>query len=169
MGKREVGLDDFSTETTKILAKPGCLLVSGSLGKPNVMTIGWGLIGKLWGKDVFMVAVRPSRHTFGLIEESGEFTVNVPAKGMEKVAAYCGTKSGRDVDKFKEQGMTALASKKIGAPIIEECPINYECKVIYKEKFVPEHVPDEAKKGFYKDGDFHTIYFGEIVAVHADD
>lgn len=169
MAKKEVGLDDFSTETTKVLARPGCLLVTGDAEKHNVMTIGWGLVGKLWGRDVFMVAVRPSRHTFGMIEGSGEFTVNVPAKGMEKTVGVCGTKSGRDVDKFKECGLTALKSKHVGAPMIKECPINYECRVIYKERLVPERVPEKDKKDWYPKGDFHTIYFGEILAVHAEE
>ena len=169
MGKVKSIPSDHSNETMKALGKTGCLLVSGTLEKPNVMTIGWGLMGRLWGKDVFMVAVRPSRYTFGLIEERGEFTVNVPAKGMEKTVAFCGSRSGRDVDKFKGCDITASKSEHIGTPIVEECPINYECRVIYKERLVPGRVPEKDKKEWYPNGDFHTIYFGEILATHADE
>lgn len=176
---QEFPLTAYAYETSRVLGKCGCLLVSGNMekanvGKANVMTIGWGLIGVLWSKPVFMVAVRPSRHTFGLIERSGEFTVNVPSKGMEKAAAYCGSVSGRDVDKFKECNITPVKGKKVATPVIAECPISYECRVIWKTKVdakvdgIIMPVPDDAAKRYYPSGDFHTLYFGEIVAVTAD-
>jgi flavin reductase (DIM6/NTAB) family NADH-FMN oxidoreductase RutF len=168
MAKTESPLTAYAYETSRVLGKCGCLLVSGDMEKANVMTIGWGLIGMLWGRPVFMVAVRPSRHTFGFMERSGEFTVNVPGKGMEKTAAYCGSVSGRDADKFKECGLTVVKGGKVGAPVIEECPISYECRVIYKERIVPEKVPKGDMERWYPKGDFHTVYFGEILSTTAD-
>jgi flavin reductase (DIM6/NTAB) family NADH-FMN oxidoreductase RutF len=161
----------FAAETSRALENPGCLLASGDAKKENVMTIGWGAIGVLWGRPVFMVAVRPSRHTHELLERTGEFTVNVPRKGMEAAVAYCGAVSGRDFDKFKETRLTKLAGEKVGAPIIAECCVNYECKVLWKTKVDDSvmAVPDDVKKRFYPKGDLHTVYFGEIVAARADE
>ena len=93
MAKIEVPLASYAQETLHTLDHCGCLLVSGNLEKANVMAIGWGLIGRLWGKTFFMVAVRPSRYTHEFIEEKGDFTVNVPRKGMEEIVDYCGTAS----------------------------------------------------------------------------
>ena len=67
----------------------------------NTMTIGWATFGVIWKKPILMVAVRSSRHTFGIIEKAGDFTVTVPTGDMHKETAYCGSNSGRDVDKFK--------------------------------------------------------------------
>jgi len=129
MAKKKIPLTGYAEETAKVLDRCGCLLVSGDMEKANVMTIGWGLIGVLWGKPVFMVAVRPSRHTFKFLEKFGDFTVNVPKRDMEEVAEYCGAISGRDCDKFKEKGLAIGRSKKVSSPIISDCIVHYECKV----------------------------------------
>jgi flavin reductase (DIM6/NTAB) family NADH-FMN oxidoreductase RutF len=158
----------YLTKTVKLLNDIGLLLVSGTIKKANVMTIGWGLPGILWGKPFFMVAVRPSRYTFEFIEKIGDFTVNVPSeRGMDEIVDYCGTVSGRDHDKFKEKGLTLLPSKKVRAPIIAECPIHYECKVAFKTQLTPQLIPKDVALSYYAHPDYHTLYFGEIVATYA--
>ncbi len=169
MKKLKVSLTAYSEETIHTLNRCGCLLVSGKIKKANVMTIGWGLIGILWGKPFFMVAVRPSRHTHNFIEETWDFTVNIPKKGMEKIVNYCGNVSGREHDKFKEKGLTMLPGKKVNSPIISECIIHYECKVIFKSKVVPSDLPRKIKWAYYKLGNYHTLYFGEILATFVDE
>ncbi len=170
MGKIEIPFIKYSEKTMEIMQNPGLLLVSvGKNGQPNVMAIGWGLIGVIWRKPVFIVAVRPSRYTYKLIEETGDFTVNVPSKDMSDVVEYCGTVSGRDHDKFKEKNLKAVPSKHVKSPIIDQCPINYECKVIYKTKLEPASIPEDVKSLFYPGNDYHTLYFGEILIVHADE
>jgi len=124
MTKLKVPLTAYVEDTMRTLDRCGCLLVSGKMKKANVMTIGWGLIGRLWGKPFFMVAVRPSRYTHKFIEETGDFTVNVPKKGMEKIVNYCGSVSGREHDKFKEKGLTMTPGKKVNSPIISDCIIH---------------------------------------------
>ncbi len=100
--KVEVPPTCFLNQTIETFSRCGVLLVSGRKEKANVMTIGWGLLGRLWRKATFMVAVRPSRYTHDFIENTGEFTVNVPNRGMESIVSYCGTVSGKDHDKFEE-------------------------------------------------------------------
>ena len=154
-------------ETMRRMEDPGLLLVSARKdGKSNVMTIGWGLIGVLWGMPVFMVAVRPSRFSHGVIEESGEFTVNVPGDGMGDVVEYCGKVSGKKHDKFAECKLSLLKARKVRVPVIKECKLHYECKVVHKLEVVPSLVPANVKKTFYPRGDHHTVYFGKIVAVY---
>jgi len=154
-------------ETMRRMEDPGLLLVSAKKdGKSNVMTIGWGLIGVFWSVPVFMVAVRPSRFSHEFIEDSGEFTVNVPGDGMGDVVEYCGKVSGKKHDKFAECKLSLLKGKKAHVPVIKECKIHYECQVMHKLKVVPSLVPANVKKSLYPRGDYHTIYFGKIVAVY---
>lgn len=157
----------YVVETTRKLNDPGLLLVgTDKKGKSNVMTIGWGLVGILWGLPVFMVAVRPSRFTHRLIEAGGEFTVNVPKNTMDEVVAYCGKVSGKKHDKFKECKLTLVKAKKVKVPVIMQCKIHYECKVVHKFEVVPDLVPSRLKKSYYSHGNYHTVYFGKIVAVY---
>jgi len=135
MMKVEVMPTDYIAETYAMLDHGGLLLsTSGKNEKPNVMTIGWGLIGILWYKPTFAVAVRPARYTYGLLEESNEFTVNVPNKGMEKIVEYCGNVSGRDRDKFKEMDLTPLPGRRVKSPMVFECVIHYECNVYLQDE-----------------------------------
>lgn len=159
--------EKYVEETLRKLHDPGLLLVGAKKdGKTNVMTIGWGLVGVVWRKPVFLVLVRPSRFTHEFIEDTGEFTVNVPSNGMEKIVDYCGGVSGREVDKFKKCELTAVKGKKLKAPVIKECIIHYECKVVHKLEVKPELVIEPVRKMFYAKDDFHTLYFGEILAVY---
>jgi len=167
--KVEVPPNCYIKETIDLLGKHGLLLVSGDKERANVMTIGWGLPGRLWGKPFFMVAVRLSRYTHRFIEEVGDFTVNVPGRDMEDVVAYCGAVSGRDHNKFKEKGLTILPSKQVNSPVIAECIIHYECKVAYKIQVAQEDLPKDLISMWYPNRDFHTLYFGEIVATYADE
>jgi len=168
LSKVEVPRTAYAEETMRVLRGCGCLLVSGNMEKANVMTIGWGLIGPLWSRPFFMVAVRPSRHTHTFIEKIEDFTVNVPKRGMEEIADYCGSVSGRDFDKFKEKGLTLGSSRNVSSPIILECGIHYECRVSYKTEVIPTALPQDIIKGSYPSGDYHTLYFGEILSSYAD-
>ena len=154
-------------ETYGRLCRGGLLLVSALPGgRPNVMTIGWGLVGRFWAGPFFIAAIRRSRFTHGLIEKSRQFTVNVPHPGMEKVVNFCGAVSGRDHDKFKETGLTAVKAKRVSVPIISECAIHYECRVIFKSEVVPSKVTKGVHNRWYRGEDYHTIYFGKIVSLY---
>jgi flavin reductase (DIM6/NTAB) family NADH-FMN oxidoreductase RutF len=136
--------------------------------KANVMTIGWGLIGTLWSRPFFLIAVRPSRYTYGFIERTGDFTINVLKQGMDEVADYCGSVSGRDVNKFNKLNLTLGSGKKVTSPVILECGIHYECTVSYKTELTPTAVPPDVAEKSYSNGDYHTLYYGEIVSSYVD-
>ena len=128
----------------------------------NTMTIGWATIGLVWQKPIFMVAVRDSRHTFTIIENADDFTVSVPLKNMTDEIRFCGTKSGRDMDKFKECNLTIKDSQNVFSPIIDVRGIHFECKIVLKSAMDPRFLIDEYEK-LYPDKDYHTLYFGEIL------
>ena len=166
--KIEAAYTDHLKETLSVLRNPGLLLVSADVdGKPNAMTIGWGTIGIIWGKPIFTVLVRPSRFTYDLMENASDFTVNVPSADMRSVVAFCGSASGRDHDKFAEKGLIAVPGKKVKTPIIEECVIHYECKIVHKNDVMKDELASEIVSSAYSGGDFHTIYYGEILSVYA--
>jgi flavin reductase (DIM6/NTAB) family NADH-FMN oxidoreductase RutF len=152
-------------ETVRAFGEDRVLLVSrGKEGLPNVMAIGWGTMGIIWRKPIFIVLVRPSRFTYKLIEETGEFTVNVVPPKLKEVVQYCGSVSGRDYDKFKEKQLTALPSQKVRTPMIKECILHFECRVVGKSDLIPSELEKSIINTFYAKGDFHRIYFGEILA-----
>lgn len=168
--KKDIDLDLLSSAIAQALKSPGLLLVSANRdGESNVMAIGWGLIGKLWSKPIFVAFVRPSRYTHELIEESKDFTVNLPAKGMERIVSYCGSISGRSVDKFKELGLIRSVSRRTRSPIIEQCIAHLECAVIYDFRFDENKIPPEVRSMAYPMGDYHDAYFGEIIEAYADE
>ena len=165
MAKKQVGYADCIEETLKGFDEDRVLLVSqGKQGPPNVMTIGWGQVGIIWRKPIFTVLVRPSRYTYKLMEESGDFTVNIVPPSLKEVAQYCGTASGRDHDKFKEKGLTAVPSLKVIAPIIKECLLHFECRTVHKNDLNPSELAAPIIPSLYPKGDFHRLYFGEILA-----
>lgn len=168
MAKVEIRYTDYMKETLEAMGHGGLLLVtSDPLGKPNAMTIGWGSIGQIWGRPIFVALVRPSRYTHALIEQTGEFTINVPPKDLSDIVLFCGTVSGRDRDKFKEKGLTAAPGKRVHSPIIEECVIHYECKVVHANDVLKDRLGSGVASS-YPAGDYHRLYFGEILAAYAD-
>jgi len=169
LGKVECELEDVMDETYGNLS-PGLLLASvGKNGEKNIMTIGWGLIGVLFRKPAFMVAVRKSRHTYKLINETGVFTVNVPGEGMDEALDFCGTKSGRDHDKFKELNLTAKKSETVEAPIVEECKIHFECRVMSATDVTVTGTTKEVLESVYPNKNYHRLYHGEILKIYRDE
>lgn len=170
MAKETVHYLDYWRETAEVMAEDGLLLVSvDRQGKPNAMTIGWGTVGWVWRGPVFLVLVRPSRYTYELIDETGDFTVNVPPPEFAEVLSFCGGFSGRNRDKFAERGLTALPGKHVRSPIVGECLIHYECRVIHKNDIADAALDPVIRMNSYPTGDYHRVYFGEIVDVYADE
>ena len=171
--KQMIEVFDYAGTICKAMKK-GILLTTQANGKQNTMTIGWGKIGIEWGKPIFIAYVRESRYTKQLLEENGEFTINVPVDHADsKILSFCGTKSGRDTDKFKELNLHTEEPISISVPGIYELPLTLECKVIYKQKqdlnAIPENLlaryyPQDVESSFHGNSrDYHIAYYGEIV------
>jgi flavin reductase (DIM6/NTAB) family NADH-FMN oxidoreductase RutF len=156
---------DYMTVAEQAVAriKNGAFLTVKSGEAINTMTIGWATMGYVWRKPIMMVAVRLSRHTFSIIENAEDFTVSIPSSDMKKEIMFCGTKSGRDFDKFKECSLQVSSSQKVVTPIVKVPGLHYECKIVYKSAMDPTHLNEDYDTALYPEKDYHTLYFGEIV------
>jgi len=121
----------------------------------------------MWNKPVFTALVRYSRYTYEIIEKSQDFTVSFPLKGMlNKELGICGTKSGRDMDKIKNAKLTLKNGEVVNSPIIDDCELHIECKIVYKQAMDETFLDNEIKNKAYPDGDHHVMYYGEIVKAY---
>ena len=171
--KREVNPFDYAGDICKAL--PGGILLTTKRGaEVNTMTIGWGHIGIEWKLPIFIAYVRESRYTKQLLEDTGEFTINVPVGEVDKqILGICGTKSGRDMNKIQSLGLTLEAPLAVSVPGIKELPLTLECKVIYKQKQDLSAIPQEILDRYYPEEDdtlhpgssrdYHIAYYGQIV------
>jgi flavin reductase (DIM6/NTAB) family NADH-FMN oxidoreductase RutF len=143
-------IEKKSFKPGNVLAPVPAVLVScgGTKGfKPNLITIAW--TGSICSDPPMLsISVRPERYSYGIIQTTQEFVVNVPSLAQTKATDWCGMKSGRNVDKFAETGLTPAPALKVKSPIVLECPINIECTV-----------QQTLNLGS------HTIFLAEVVAV----
>ena len=158
----------YLTDADKVMAEitKGAFLTVKADDKINTMTIGWATIGYVWKREVFMVAVRDSRYTFQLIEKTDNFTVTIPTdETYHDAVMFCGTKSGRDYDKFEKCNLRLKQAIHVDSPVIDIPGVHYECKIIYKSA-MDSALLDNELEGLYPKKDYHTLYFGEIRACY---
>lgn len=140
--------------------KPGNMLyplpvvmvsVADKEGNSNIITVAWtGTICS--DPPMLSISVRPERHSYNMLKETGEFVVNLVTKSLTSATDYCGVKSGRDVEKFEVMHLTPEKCEHVNAPMIKESPVNLECKV---KQVIPLGS--------------HDMFIAEVVAVHVDD
>ncbi len=140
-------------------------------GEPaNTMTIGWATMGFSWNRSIFVCLVRPQRHTYPLLVKAGEFTVSTPTRQPLKAElAFAGSKSGRDYDKFSGHGLTAQPGIAVAAPIVAECGLHLECKVLLTQDMTGDRMDPAIMQMGYPAGDYHTMFWGEIVKCYSTD
>ena len=134
-------------------------------GEQNVLTLGWGLVGPNYhGHPIFAIAVTPFRYSWRFLEEVSEFVIAVPSDDLRAAADLCGTRSGRDLDKFEAAKLTRVPSVHVRAPSILECPINVECRGY--TRVAPPHTlltPEHRQRPLEQQ---HTIYFAEVLGTY---
>ena len=144
-----------------------CTVVDRS-GKANVLTLGWGLLGPHYHtRPILVIAVAPPRYSWRFLEETGEFVIAVPGDSGTAAADLCGTRSGRDLDKFEAAGLTKVRSAHVAAPSIRECPVNVECATYTRVS--PPHLlltPEHRRRPVEEQ---HTIYFAEVLGTYRYD
>ena len=174
--KKEINVFDYAGDICKALPR-GILLTTKRGDEVNSMTIGWGTIGIDWSIPVFIAYVRESRYTKQLLEENGEFTINVPMGDVDKdILGICGTKSGRDMNKIEALGLHLEEPMSISVPGIRELPLTLECKVIYKQQQDLSAIPEKILKRYYpveddrlhpgSDRDYHIAYTAQILKAY---
>lgn len=144
----------------KQLWRPGNMLyplpvvmisVADKEGNSNIITVAWA--GTVCSDPAMVsISVRPERHSHKMLLESSEFVINLTTRELAYATDYCGVKSGRDVDKFKEMNLTPIPASVVKAPMIAESPVNIECKVTEVKSLGS-----------------HDMFLAEVVAVHADE
>ena len=167
MTKKKIDIRDYAGEIIKAM-RPGILLTTKVGGKVNSMTIGWGTLGIIWERPVFVAYVRQQRYSREMLDECREFTINVPVGDYRrKILGICGSKSGRDTDKIEAEGLTPVEPEVISVPGIKELPLTLECRVLYRQEQESDQFNEEITRQFYtmETGD-HICYYGEIVAAY---
>ena len=129
-------------------------------GEVNTMTVSWGGVGILWGKQVAFVFVRPQRYTFEFAENGTKMSLTFFDESKKDVLTYCGTKSGRDVDKFKECALKYNLEK--GYPVFDDAKYTLKLRKIYSDTIKKDCFFDTDSLKWYKNDDFHTVYVCEI-------
>lgn len=136
---------------TFIYPIPAVMVSCGTMEESNIITVAWtGILNT--NPAMCYISVRPERYSHDIIKENGEFAINLTTRQLAYATDWCGVKSGRDVDKFKEMKLTKERANIIKAPLIKECPVSVECKV-------KEIVPLGS----------HDMFVAEIVAIDADE
>lgn len=120
-------------------------------GEDNVFTVAWtGTV--CTNPPMAYISVRPSRYSYNMIKETGEFVINLTTEEMAKATDYCGVTSGRDVDKFARCGLHKEEADEINVPMIVESPVNIECRVREAHEYGS-----------------HTMFVADVICVHADE
>ncbi|MHA1768382.1 MAG: flavin reductase [Candidatus Thorarchaeota archaeon] len=136
--------------TTAVVPCPVVLLSVGT-DRPNIITLSW--VANVCSDPPTIVAgIRPQRYSYDLVKQAGEFVLNIPSVDQLEASRFSGTKSGRSHDKFSECGLTPVPASKVGAMMIEECPINIECRTTQVVHL-----------------GVHDLFIAEVVNVHIDE
>jgi flavin reductase (DIM6/NTAB) family NADH-FMN oxidoreductase RutF len=171
MGKIEIHPMDLVLPPYRQWEKGWFALASGDFAAHNfnAMTISWGSLGIMWNRPFVQVVVRPTRFTFRFTEEFDTFTVCAFSEQYRKALNILGSKSGRDGDKIAESGLSPVASAHISAPAFAEAELILECRKIYSDKFDPAGFADPSIDRNYSGGDYHRVYFGEVLRIFGDE
>lgn len=164
---REVSVKELAINPFTLIGEEWGLVTAGSKETFNTMTVSWGGMGVLWGKNVVFVFIRPQRYTYEFIESSEYFTLSFFPEGFKPVLSLCGSKSGRDIDKVKETGLTPLFTD--NAVYFEQSRLVFVCRKLAEAPMDPNGFIDQTINNNYVKGDYHRMFAAEIVKVYAAD
>ncbi len=164
MSFEKIDVCQLDNSFTKMIRDDWALLTAGSKDSFNTMTVSWGAAGELWGKDVAIVFVRPQRYTYEFMEKSDTFTLSFFDSEYKNALAFCGSKSGRDVDKAAECGLNPLTLDDSTA--FEEANTVIVCKKIAFQDMDPSGFLAPEIDNNYAKKDYHRVYVGEILGTY---
>lgn len=158
----EFSFPEHSTELLETL-RDGRVLIGVTDGvETNLITVGWGFLGYTWNRPVFIAMIRPSRFTHDFFRSSDGFSVNFMSAKWQETLDFCGTRSGKYFDKFKETGLTAREGLSPSIVVVDEADKVLECRVVSKEALTPLALNGSIASTFYGDNSYHSLIFGEI-------
>jgi flavin reductase (DIM6/NTAB) family NADH-FMN oxidoreductase RutF len=159
---KEIRPEQVADNAFKLIGKDWMLVTAATKELFNTMTAAWGGLGILWEKQICFSAIRPTRYTYEFMEKSDIYTLSFLEEQFRDILTYCGTKSGRDVNKVAETGLTPAFSH--GSVYFAEARLVLVCRKIYYQDIQPDHFLDSQIAGFYPLKDYHRLYVGEITA-----
>lgn len=161
MDFKEISAKEIKGNLIELIANEWMLISAGGANGYNMMTASWGFAGEMWGEDCAAAAVRPTRYTYGFMEKEDYFTLSFygAARNIYKI---CGSKSGRDIDKAAETGLTPVFSDH--SVYFEQAHLVIICKKLYASDLDPAKFTDDSCAKWYN-GDHHRMYVGKIVKV----
>jgi len=146
----------------RLMGEEWFLVTAGDMKSFNTMTASWGGMGHLWNKCVFFAFLRPQRHTYRFTERSGRFTISFFDRKYRRALTFCGTHSGRDVDKARATGLTPVKTPS-GAVGFQEARMILDCRKLHYQDIASAGFVDRVlMKKIYPKRDFHRVYIGEI-------
>ncbi len=154
--------DTLKDNPFQLIGGDWMLVTAGTKANYNMMTASWGGLGVLWDKNIAICFVRPTRHTYGFMENNSHFTLTFFDEEFRDKLAFCGAHSGKDTDKTAKTGLTPVEGP-AGTVFFEQARLVLVCKKIYFQDLIPQHFLDPAIREFYGSSDFHRMYVGEIV------
>lgn len=163
MMKELANIKEVKENLVKLISEDWALVSAGDKDNWNTMTISWGAVGELWGKDVVFAFIRPQRYTKEFMEKSDYFTVSFFDEKYKDALKICGSKSGRDCDKIGMAGLTAACDEDAVYPA--EARLVIKCRKIAVQKLDNAGFLDESIESNYHSGDYHIVYIGEIEKV----
>ncbi|MDZ7740805.1 MAG: flavin reductase family protein [Bacteroidota bacterium] len=157
----EISPELINDNTIKLIGSDWMLVTAGNKEEFNMMTAAWGGLGFLWKRPVAFIFVRPQRYTFRFTEKNQYFSLGFFTEKYREVLNYCGSHSGRDVDKALECNLTVLEEEK-GTVYFEESRLVLVCRKIYQDDISPGNFVDQELEKIYPKKDYHRMYIGEI-------
>ena len=164
MSWKSIAPDAWNANLFHRIGKDWMLITAGNETACNTMTASWGGFGILWNKPTATCYIRPSRHTYGFTEQNDYFSLSFLPPTYRAALSFCGTKSGRDCDKFAETGLTPCYD--FEAPCIAEADTVVICRKRYADDIEPHLFTDGTAGEVYPDGDFHRMYIAEIIGIY---
>jgi flavin reductase (DIM6/NTAB) family NADH-FMN oxidoreductase RutF len=159
---KEKGPEEIRDNPFKLIGKDWMLITAGTKDAFNTMTGAWGGMGILWERKVSLCVVRPTRYTYEFMEASKVYTLSFLEEQYRDILTYCGTRSGRDVNKVADTGLTPVFDRH--AVYFAEARLVLVCRKLYYQDILPDHILDPAIEEFYPLKDYHRMYVGEITA-----
>ncbi len=161
---KEINIRDIKESAVSLIADGWGLVTAGTKEKFNTMTVSWGALGEIWGKDVAFIFIRPQRYTFEFLEKEEYFTLSFYDKKYRNTLAFCGKNSGRNIDKCAETGLEPMFVD--GTVTFKQAKYTLVCKKVAGQFLDPNGFIDSEIESNYSNNDYHKMYVGEIIKVY---
>lgn len=160
MAFKRVDIRAVKQNAVQCIADDWALVTAGTKEAFNTMTVSWGGLGEIWGKDAAFIFIRPQRFTFGFLEKNDRFTISFFGGAQKKALALCGSKSGRDTDKVKETGLTPVFDG--DTTYFAEATVVLKCRKLAEYDLTPDGFLDDSIAENYDGTNYHRMFIAQI-------